>query len=54
MKLKLSPGQWLYVYSKHDNCWYLWSPNGEWFESDDGDELTDDQVSEWPEATLGE
>lgn len=52
MRIRLSPEGGLYVRDDRDMRWLVWSPNGEYFESDFGDELTDEQVFEWPQVEI--
>lgn len=46
----LSPDGMIWI--KNSDGWCKFSPNGEYRESDYGDELTDDQVADWPKGRL--
>ncbi len=40
------------IWIKTSHGWCVFSPNGEYWESEYGDELTDEQVSDWPKGHL--
>lgn len=42
---------WNRILTKIDG-WCIFAPSGEYRESDYGDELTDDQVADWPKVRL--
>lgn len=40
------------IWIKNSDGWCIFTPNGEYCESDYGDELTDAQVADWPKGRL--
>lgn len=50
--VKVSPALDLYVYDEKDALWYVWSPNGEYFDGDYEDGLTTQRIKNWQGATF--